>query len=457
MSNASLDRGIQAIIPAYQPASDETLAQYAVDGIIPQAVVSPENVEQVSEIIRLAGRMGLSVIPRGSGTKMGLGLPPSRADIVLSLDRLNKVLEYEPADLTATVQAGIRLTDLQTQLGEHGQFFPIDPPYGDACTLGGVIATNASGLLRWTHGTARDLVIGTKVVQADGTVVKAGGKVVKNVAGYDMNKMYIGSLGTLGIIVELTLKLQPRPEAGRAVLARFPFITTAVDTAFKGLDSPIAPSFVEMANPVPVAILARRAGGGLGDAGFPLIIGAIGPSETVNWQIAEAEKLCHQAGAVQVVTMSPQLYRTAIDLIREFPTGQIVPQGMRAPGVVCRASVLPSDVGRLYQIAEDRSQKLGVGCAMLSHFGNGAVVFVFFQDQPFEGERLEILVSIIRQLSAAATEFGGHLTVESAPLAVKQRLDVWGARPSDWGLMRALKDRFDPSRVLSPGRFVGGL
>lgn len=456
MSNDSLHRGIQTIIPEYQSVSDERLAQYAVDGVIPRAVVSPTHVDQVSGLVRLAAQMGLSVIPRGGGTKMSLGLPPARADIVLSLDRLNAILEYEPADLTATVQAGIRLADLQAHLSDRGQFFPLDPPYATVCTLGGVIATNASGPLRLIYGTGRDLVIGTKVVQADGTVVKAGGKVVKNVAGYDMNKLYIGSLGTLGILVELTLKLQPRPEAGRAVIGRFPFLTTAVDTASRVLDSNIAPSFLELMNPVPIAILARRAGGGLGDAGFPLIIGATGPSETVNWQIAEAEKLCHQVGAVQVVTMSPQLYRAAIDLIREFPTGQIVPPGMM-PGVVCRASVVSSDVGRLYQLAEDRSQKLGIGCAMLSHFGNGALVLVFFQDQPFDGERLETLVSIIRQVSAAAAEFGGALTVEAAPLAVKERLDVWGLPRRDWALMQTLKHRFDPQRVLNPGRFVGGL
>lgn len=452
----SLHRGIQTIIPDYQPASDETLAQYAVDGVVPQAVVFPDTVERVSGIVRLANQMGLSVVPRGGGTKIGIGRPPARVDIVLSLDRLNALLEYEPADLTATVQAGLRFADLQAHLSERGQFLPLDPPYANACTIGGVIATNASGPLRWTYGTARDLVIGTKVVQADGTVVKAGGKVVKNVAGYDLNKMYIGSLGTLGVLVELTLKLQPRPEAGRAILGRFPFITTAVDTAFKVLDSNVAPSFLELMNPVPIAILARRVGGGLGDAGFPLIIGATGPSETVSWQIAEAENLCHRAGAVQVIALSGPLYRTAMELIREFPTGQIVPQGM-AQGVVCRASVVPSDVGRLYQIAEDRSQKLGIGCAMLAHFGNGALVFVFFQDRPFEGERLETLVSIIQQLSAAATEFSGHFIVESAPIALKERLDVWGPPRGDWPLMKALKDRFDPLRVLNPGRFIGGL
>lgn len=456
MTNASLHEGIRKILADYVPADENTLAEYAVDGALPQAIVKPDRVEAVSEIVRFASRHRLTIVPRGGGTKMDLGLPPERVDLVLSLERLNRVIEYAPADLTVTVQAGMRFADLQAHLGQQRQFLPLDPPYMDGCTLGGVLSTNASGALRWTYGAARDLVIGVRVVQADGTVVKAGGKVVKNVAGYDLNKMYIGSLGTLGILVEATLKLQPLPETGQAIIGRFPFVSTVMDTAFRVLESDIMPGFLEMANPVPVAILARQAGGGLGDAGFPLIIGAFGPAETVEWQMAEAEKLCQQVGAVQVIPLKDNLYQMATALIREFPTGQVVPRGM-LPGVVCQASVVPEDIGRLYQLAEDRCQKKGIGCAMIAHFGNGAVTFVFFQEQSFDEVRLNVLASILEELTATTMTMGGTFIIERAPLELKERLGVWGPPRGEWAIMKTLKERFDPGRVFNAGRFVGGI
>lgn len=453
---STLHHDLQSALPGYTPADAETLARYAVDGVAPQAVVAPDRIEEVAAVMRMASEKGLSVIPRGGGTKMGMGLPPERVDIVVSLERMNRVLEYEPADLTATVQTGIRFADLQAHLGERGQFFPLDPPHAEACTLGGVLAANMSGALRWTYGTARDLVIGAKVVQADGTVVKAGGKVVKNVAGYDLNKMYIGSMGTLGILAEATLRLQPRPETGQAVIGRFPFVSTVVNTAFKILDSDIMPGFIEVTNPVPIAILARRAGGGLGDAGFSLIIGAVGPAETVEWQIARAEETCRRTGAVEVIPVRDDLYELTMGLIQEFPTGQAVPRGM-LPGIVCRASVLPEGVGDLYQLAEDRCQKKNMGCAMIAHFGNGVMTFVFFQDEPFERDRLEVLAAIIEELAVRTTAYGGSLVIDNAPPALKERLDVWGPPRGDWALMKRLKETFDPTRVLNPGRFVGGI
>jgi FAD/FMN-containing dehydrogenase len=268
--------------------------------------------------------------------------------------------------------------------------------------------------------------------------------------------MYIGAFGTLGILVEATLKLQPRPEAQRAIIGRFPFVSTVMDTACRVMDSGIMPAFIEMANPVPVAILARRAGGGLGDAGFPLIVGAVGPEETVAWQMAETERLFHQVGAVQVIHLDDERYRLAIEVLREFPTGQVVPRGM-LPGVVCRASVVPADVGRLYQVAEDRCQKLAVGCGMASHVGNGAVTFVFYQEEPFAEAHTATLAGIIEELQTQAAGMGGTLVVEHAPAALKDRVAVWGPPRPEWPLMKTLKTRFDPRSLLNPGRFVGGI
>src|SRR6185295_5876810 len=192
-------------------ASDD--ATFDVDGVRPGYVCTPGSVDEVSEAIEAASQIVASVIPWGGGTRMTLGFPPRAGSLVLQTERLNEIVEYEPADLTVTVQAGMRLAALQARLGAEGQMLALDPAAADRATIGGLIAANASGPLRLVYGTARDLVIGTRVVNADGVISKAGGRVVKNVAGYDLNKLYVGSLGTVGVVVELSFKLHPLPQA----------------------------------------------------------------------------------------------------------------------------------------------------------------------------------------------------------------------------------------------------
>lgn len=455
MSSFQYHEELQAIVSDYTPLEDKALEGYSVDGKTPGAVVCPDSVDIMASLVRFASEHGLAVVPRGNGSKMGVGHTPERVDLVVSLERLDRIVEHEPADQTATIQAGIRFEDLQHQLGMQGQYVALDPAHRESCTLGGVVATNSSGLLRWTYGTARDMVIGVRVIHADGSIVKSGGKVVKNVAGYDLNKLYIGSLGSLGILAEVTLKLQPLPESRQIIIGRFPFVSTVMDAAFSVLDAPIMPSFLEVANPVPLGILARKASGGFGDAGFPVIVGAIGAEETVSWQMDEAERLFHKLGAVQVNRLGGEGFEMAMEVLQEFPTGQVVPRGM-LPGVVARASVTPEDIGTLYELAENLCQKSALGCGMVSHFGNGAVIFVFYQDQPFDASHLDVLARIIKELQDKAGELGGSFLVEHAPVSLKKLIAVWGPPREEWAVMRALKQRFDPQHTLNPGRFVGG-
>src|SRR3990170_7695424 len=179
-------------------------ATFAVDGLTPQAAVAPASYEQVAAVMRYSYAEGLAVIPWGGGTYIHAGNIPARYDIALGLSRLNAVVEHEPADLTATVQAGMTLSELQRHLGGAGQLLPLDPPGGERATIGGILAANASGPWRHAFGSARDMTIGLRVITAEGRITRAGGRVVKNVAGYDLCKLYIGSLGTLGVIVEAT-------------------------------------------------------------------------------------------------------------------------------------------------------------------------------------------------------------------------------------------------------------
>src|SRR5438552_4761210 len=196
--------------------------------MVPQVVAFPDTAEQIAEIVRLAAEHRWAVIPRGGGTQMGMGGTPRAADVVVCTTAMNRVLEYEPADLVVTVQAGVRLAELQRQLAEHGQLLALDPPLPEQATIGGIIAANSNGPLRLRYGTCRDMLLGIKVVNADSSITKGGGKVVKNVTGYDMCKLYTGSLGSLGIIVEASFKLTPLPKQESTMVASF----DALDEAF---------------------------------------------------------------------------------------------------------------------------------------------------------------------------------------------------------------------------------
>ena len=195
------------------------LAGHNVDGREPALLCFPVNPEQVAAALRLCSEANATIVPWGGGTAMGIGNPARQVDIVIGLERLNLLVEHDQANLTATVQSGHRLAALQEVLARHNQFLPLDPPAPGRATVGGLVAANLNGPRRSFYGSVRDLVIGMKVVLASGEQIKAGGKVVKNVAGYDMCKLFVGSLGTLGIITEVTLRMAPIPETAATIIA----------------------------------------------------------------------------------------------------------------------------------------------------------------------------------------------------------------------------------------------
>jgi glycolate oxidase FAD binding subunit len=222
------------------------LAPYAVDGVVPSAVVRPGSADEVSRVLALATAEKLGVIPRGAGTGQGLGNPPRRLDVVLELGRLTAVRDYVPEDMVATVEAGLTLGALAAQLASHRQMLALDPPGGEPRTIGGVLATHASGPRRFRYGTGRDLLLGARFVQADGTITWGGAKVVKSVTGYDVPKLLVGSLGTLGVLVEATLRLHPMPPESRSWQLGFSSAEAARDFLSALLDSPLQPDRVAL-------------------------------------------------------------------------------------------------------------------------------------------------------------------------------------------------------------------
>jgi glycolate oxidase FAD binding subunit len=443
MSNSNqLHENLVQIVGEAGLLPEDQLSCYSIDGIGPQAVVLPASVHEIQEVLSYAADSELSVIPAGSGTKLGVGNPPNKVDLVLSTSRLDQVLEYEPADLTVTVETGIRLAALQVKLAEHGQYLPLDPPYADRCTIGGITATNASGPSRLRYGSARDRVLGLRVVQSNGTVVKSGGKVVKNVAGYDLNKLYLGSFGTLGVITEVSLKLQPLPEIERTILLTFTDVSGAVNVASEISSSQLLPTSLNLL--VNYALLTDS-------AELCLLMGLDGPPETVEWQIDTVKTIAQQNGAVGVEVYAGQRQQELQRSMCAFPE-----DGAATPIVVCRANLRMTDVGGFINTVLEANELDSWRVRAMGLMGNG-VVYLVFSDFPNGDVPVEHTADAIANLRDAAANVGGNLIVESAPTALKRQIDVWGLVGRSFELMKSIKTKLDPIGLLNIGRFVGGI
>jgi glycolate oxidase FAD binding subunit len=420
------------------------VAALAVDGVVPRVVVSPGSVAEVQFVVRAAADQGASMIPHGGGSKMGLGSPPTSADFLLSLRRLDSVVEYDVANLTVFCQAGVRLETLQEKVLANRQFLPLDPPFTSRATVGGVVATNSSGPRRLAYGSVRDLVLGMKVVSSAGELLSVGGKTVKNVAGYDLDKPFIGSLGTLGIIVEVVFRLLPLPQRRATLLAAFPALPVALEMAGRLRESQFLPSALEVLNPRSLEAC------GLGKGTHCLLVALEGVPEAVERQKAEITALCAQHGspAVEVLEGDPQTiaWREIRDLALTLAS--------RSAGVVStKSSVRPSDLQGVCEAARQAAERRGLPLCLDVRAGNG-IVYVWLEGQAGDESRQ---VEAVEEMRAAAVAAGGSLVVESAPRLVKSAISVWGEPGSDLPAMRAVKAKLDPSGLLNPGRYVGGI
>lgn len=409
----------------------------AIDGVSPRVLVRPADVDQVSRILALAHAEGLAVLPRGRGTALGLGNPPARADVLVDLTRLQRVLEYEPADVTVSVEAGLGLDELDGVLDKQGQMLALDPPGWRRRTVGGVLATNASGPLRHRYGTPRDVLLGVRFVQADGSVTWGGSRVVKSVTGYDVPKLLVGSLGTLGLIVEATLRLHPRPEAQSSWLVRFDAVAAAQSFVAAVVDSPLQPACLE--------VLDQGMLAALGEIRAPVGVAASFASvaEAVEAQGRELADLAGRAGGH--VRSAPEGFWPSFDAAWSGPT---------LADVVLRLACLPARVVDTVALVASLASEVGLDVRASGSAGLGSVRVRFEGEREPEVWRRSIVDPLRNRLSAQ----GGSAIIEQCPLGLKEVLDVWGpVDPASQALVTRIKSEFDPTRVLNPGRFVGRL
>jgi glycolate oxidase FAD binding subunit len=400
----------------------------AVDGLPPRAVVEPGTCEEVAEVLRFANTERLAVIPRGGGHQIQLGNLPSRYDIALSLARLDQLTEHEPADLTVTCQSGIPVGKLGNLLAQANQMVPLAlyPDPADPLTVGGLLALNM-GDSPAAYGTPRDFTIGLKVVTADGRVSKTGGKVVKNVAGYDLCKLYIGSRGTLAVIVEATFKLFPRPQVTETVSFEFEDCADACRTA-RGTQA-MGLGLID-ARLIPAALAhADRSGPHY----HVLHLAFAGKPGTIERSRSEFQKLAAESRG-QDIAWPGRGAKPA------------TPDGMRYAEhpLSVRAHLPPTRVADFIQAMGSGTDGVFDAAPVV---GNVTWVWAFECDQ----------VARIEAARTAATRLGGTLEVQSCSPKLKREIDVLGPPPPSFPLMRAIKREFDPNNVLSPGRFVGRL
>lgn len=434
--SAAVQSNFRAVLSAEQvrPASPAD----AVCGVQPQLLLEPATEGQLAAALRLADESKLAVIPSGGGSKLGWGNAPWRADLMLSTARLNRILEHAWADLTVTVEAGLTIEALQQTLAEHGQRLALDPLWPEKATVGGVLSTNDSGALRLRFGALRDLIIGVTIALPDGTLASSGGKVVKNVAGYDLPKLVTGALGTLGVITRAVFRLHPLPHHRRSFTISVSNPEEAQKTVLALQDSRLAH----------VALQSRFSA----EASPEIDILFEGTEAGLDAQAAELGALCRSRGS------------SIAQVHREPPRGTNAKEGLArgawnvreelwsfsnpAESAIAKISVLPTDLARLIELVRlvAASSRLAWKSVMYAP-GLGWL--------RVEGSA-DHLPGALGALRAEVEKARGSLAVLHRP-ASGHAFDAWGSPGDSLPLMKAVKSRLDPSGTLNPGRFVGGI
>ncbi|MGB6017843.1 MAG: FAD-binding oxidoreductase [Nodosilinea sp.] len=391
--------------------------------LTPEAVVYPTTEAELSAVMACAHAHHWRVLPCGSGSKLTWGGLGSGVDLVVSTARLNQIIDHAVGDMTLTAQAGVKLVDLAPRLAQHAQFLAIDPAYPAEATLGGIVATADTGSLRQRYGGLRDMLIGISFVRYDGQVAKAGGRVVKNVAGYDLMKLMTGSFGTLGVLAQLTFRLYPVQDVSKTVVVTGAAAAIAALTSALRL-SPLTPVAMDLLSPA----LADSLGYG---KTLALLSRFQSISPGVDEQVQTLLGLVEAGLSASVLEGAEDEQIWAASREALFPSagdlGQAVVAKVGLPPIQAVAwldQLPPRSVARLHAGS-------GLGTARLG----------------------EASAEVLETLRSTA----GYLTLLESPLALKKTVDVWGYSGNALSVMKALKTQFDPYNGLSPGRFVGGI
>jgi glycolate oxidase FAD binding subunit len=408
------------------------LAAHRVDGKEPALLIFPASAEQASAALRVCCAAEATVAPWGGGTAMGIGNPPRQIDVVVGLERLNQLVEHDQANLTATIQSGHRLTPLQEILKQQNQFLPLDPPAPARATVGGVVATNLNGPRRSCYGSVRDLVIGMKVVLASGEEIKAGGKVVKNVAGYDMCKLFVGSLGTLAITTEVTLRMAPVAETAATIVGSGT-LSQAQQFTHELTRSKLLPSAVFLLSPQASKPADPK------QNPWRVAVWCEGFEKSVARHLHDGQDIATRIGLGTEILQASKDMRFW-DEVRDF--------SLQTERLIYRVTVPRASITAVVATLHGWST-IDFRPEIVSDIAMGIVWISLAAN--------EEAVKWFTRLCTEVREYRGHATLLAAPVELKQGVDVWGPAPPTLSLMREIKRQFDPKNLLNPGRFAGGI
>jgi glycolate oxidase len=417
---------------------------------MPDAVVSPRNAEEVSEILKICNQYGVPIVPRGSGTNLCAGTCPTEGGVVLLFKHMNQILEIDEDNLTITVQPGVITLDLINAIEEKGLFYPPDPSSMKISTIGGNINENSGGLRGLKYGVTRDYVIGLEAVLPNGDIIRTGGKLAKDVAGYDLTRLFVGSEGTLVVITEATLKLIPMPETRKTMLALYQDLSAAARSVSKIIANKIIPTTLEFLDQATLKVVEDYAQIGLPtDVQAVLLIEQDGPQEVVERDIVKIAEVCKQEGAVSIQIAATEEEAMALRTARRAALSAIA---RLAPTTILEDATVPrSEIANMVKAINDITEKYNLTICTFGHAGDGNLHPTCATDAR-DHEEMERVEKAFAEIFEKAIELGGTITGEHGVGAMKAPYLEWKLKKEGIAAMMGIKQAFDPNNIMNPGK-----
>jgi glycolate oxidase FAD binding subunit len=420
--------------------------KYAVDGVIPSVVASPASPEQVAEIVRFAKANELAAIPFGHGTKSAIGMTPRRYDLALEITALDQIAYYDPADLTLSVDAGMSLAKLNEALAQQQQFLPLAVPFFEESTVGGAIAAGLSSSLRASYGSARDFLLGAEFVNGAGALTKSGGRVVKNVTGYDLHKLLIGSLGTLAVLTRLNFRTFPLPQRYGQLVANFSSVEAVNEFKSTVAKSPLSPTSFHILSAEAAARVANST-----DSPWQTCISFEGDDSVLRRYSSDLAQYAQQCKAEEYFLLEDHAAKTLSTALRELLATAVRSSVLATIFKISALPAFPVDILRL----RDLAAQFAIACSLFAQ-ASGPIYFAL-EPPTVNDETIATLARISSEVFEYAVAHQGQACLLFCPVELKRAVNVWGPAAADAAMMRRVKNAFDPQNVFAPGRFVSGI
>ncbi|MCK7605295.1 glycolate oxidase subunit GlcD [Geobacillus stearothermophilus] len=417
---------------------------------LPDAVIAPRNTKEVAEIAKICNEYRIPIVPRGSGTNLCAGTCPVEGGIVLLFNHMNRILEIDEENLTATVQPGVVTLDLTKAVEEKGLFYPPDPGSMKISTIGGNISENSGGLRGLKYGVTRDYVLGLEVVLANGDVIRTGGKLAKDVAGYDLTRLFVGSEGTLGIVTEATLKLIPMPETKQTMLALYQDLEAAARSVSKIIANKIIPATLEFLDQPTLEVVEDFARIGLPtDVKAVLLIEQDGPKEVVERDMKKMADICRAEQAVSVQLARSEEEAEALRTARRTALSALA--RLKPTTILEDATVPRSEIAKMVKAINEIAEKYQLKICTFGHAGDGNLHPTCPTDAR-NREEMERVERAFEEIFAKAIELGGTITGEHGVGVMKAPYLEWKLGPAGIAAMKAVKQALDPNNIMNPGK-----